>query len=311
MTLISAAAKALIDGALVGLPTETVYGLAADASNEKAIARIYEVKGRPADHPLIVHIGDVNQVERWAFEVPDFARKLIERFWPGPLTLVFKRTALAKDFITGGQETVAIRMPSHEVALSVLREFHALGGSGVAAPSANRFGKVSPTTASDVLEELGKYLGENDLVLEGGQSQVGIESTIVDCTGTKPAILRPGFITSQQIESVTGLALAERNSQIRISGNLASHYAPNAKVELDTAAVAGDGLIALAEVPTPPGVTRLAAPRDAAEYASQLYAALRKADELSLNRVVALAPKGSGVEVAILDRLLRASAQGK
>jgi L-threonylcarbamoyladenylate synthase len=301
------AAQALKAGHLVAFATETVYGLGADASNAAAVARIYETKGRPADHPLIVHVSDAKQLEVWAREVPEYASELAADFWPGAMTLVLKRSQVAKDFITGGQDTVGVRVPGHVVALELLREFEQLGGLGVAAPSANRFGKVSPTTAQAVGEELGRYLAEQDLILEGGASEVGIESTIIDCTTERPRILRLGAITEQMIEQSTGLQVSNEQSQIRVSGSLESHYSPNAKLFLDIQALPGDGFIALSTHETPEGAIRLCAPETTEEYAQQLYAALRRADEFNLSRIVAITPTGDELSLAIADRLLRAS----
>jgi L-threonylcarbamoyladenylate synthase len=301
------AAQALKAGHLVAFATETVYGLGADASNAAAVARIYETKGRPADHPLIVHVSDAKQLDVWALEVPDYARKLAADFWPGAMTLVLKRSQAAKDFVTGGQDTVGVRVPSHAVALELLREFEQLGGLGVAAPSANRFGKVSPTTAQAVEEELGRYLAEQDLILEGGASEVGIESTIIDCTTARPRILRLGAITEQMIEQSTGLQVSNEQSEIRVSGSLESHYSPNAKLVLNDEAHNGDGFIALSAHESPAGAIRLCSPETTEEYAQQLYAALRRADELNLSRVVAITPTGDELSLAIADRLLRAS----
>jgi L-threonylcarbamoyladenylate synthase len=301
------AAQALKAGHLVAFATETVYGVGADASNAAAVARIYETKGRPADHPLIVHVSDSKQLDVWAREVPEYARKLAADFWPGAMTLVLNRSQAAKDFITGGQDTVGVRVPSHAVALELLREFEQLGGLGVAAPSANRFGKVSPTTAQAVDEELGRYLSEEDLILEGGASEVGIESTIIDCTTSRPRILRLGAITEQMIEQSTGLQVSNEQSEIRVSGSLESHYSPNAKLVLNVEAHNGDGFIALSTHETPAGAIRLCSPETTEQYAQQLYAALRRADELNLSRVVAITPTGDELSLAIADRLLRAS----
>jgi L-threonylcarbamoyladenylate synthase len=301
------AAQALKAGHLVAFATETVYGLGADASNAAAVARIYETKGRPANHPLIVHVSDSKRLDVWARDVPDYARKLAADFWPGAMTLVLKRSAAAEDFVTGGQDTVGVRVPSHAVALELLREFEQLGGLGVAAPSANRFGKVSPTTAQAVDQELGAHLAEQDLILEGGASEVGIESTIIDCTTTRPRILRLGAITEQMIEQSTGLQVSNEQSEIRVSGSLESHYSPNAKLVLNDEAHNGDGFIALSAHETPAGAIRLCAPETTEEYAQQLYAALRRADELNLSRVVAITPIGDELSLAIADRLLRAS----
>ena len=304
---LSQAAAQLKAGSLVAFPTETVYGLGADANNESAVARIYAVKGRPADHPLIVHIGSAQGISDWALDIPDYAISLARNFWPGPMTLIFKRSNLAKDFITGGQETVGLRVPNHTVALALLSEFSKLGGKGIAAPSANRFGHVSPTTAAAVKEELSEYLDAEDLVLDGGPSLVGVESTIIDCTQSAPRILRPGAITIEMIEEVTGQKIASDGEEIRVSGSLENHYAPRAKVLLNTVAKSGDGLIAPAEIPTPNGAIRLAAPKSSEEFARVMYAALREADTRGLEKVVVVAPNGDGIAIAIRDRLERAS----
>ena len=307
MNSLDDAATALQRGQLVAFPTETVYGLGADASNEAAVARIYEVKQRPANHPLIIHISSSEQIDHWAENIPAYARSLANAFWPGPMTLILQRSAAAKDFVTGGQETVGLRVPNHPVALELLKKFEAIGGRGVAAPSANLFGKVSPTNAAAVSSELSDRLQPGDLVLEGGASMVGIESTIIDCTKAAPSILRPGAITEQMISEVTGLSLIQKDSGIRVSGALESHYAPKAKVFLNSATQPGDGFIALASIETPAGVVRLCSPEDEIEYAQQLYAALRLADEKGLTRVVAIAPEGDGIAIAIRDRLSKAS----
>jgi L-threonylcarbamoyladenylate synthase len=302
------AAKQLKAGHLVAFPTETVYGLGADAQSESAVARIYKVKGRPQDHPLIVHIGDWQLIGEWAEEIPDYAIGLARAFWPGPMTLILKRSELAKDFVTGNQNTVGVRVPNQTLALQLLTEFAKLGGKGIAAPSANRFGQVSPTTADAVRQEIGAYLDEQDSILDGGPSSVGVESTIIDCTGNHPKILRPGAITIEDIKGVTGLEveLPER-SEVRVSGSLENHYAPAAQVLLDIEPQPGDGLIALADFPTPAGVIRLAEPKSTEAFAHLLYAALREADDKELNRVVVFQPKGGGMAIAIRDRLKRAS----
>lgn len=307
---VQAAAKTLLDGGLVAFPTETVYGLGADALNKQAVARIYEVKGRPANHPLIVHLHSMHSMDQWVEDVPDYAIALGRDFWPGPMTLIFKRSTLAQDFITGGQNTVGIRVPDHVVALALLEAFHKIGGRGVAAPSANRFGHVSPTTAQAVNDELFEYLQAEDKILDGGACAIGVESTIIDCTGDSPRILRPGGITIEMIKDSTGLAPIQANNakeEIRVSGSLEKHYAPAAKVILDVVPIAGQGFIALSDSKTLEGVIRLAAPTDTDEFARDLYAALRKADEMGLAEVVVEQPKGSGIAIAIRDRLERAS----
>ncbi len=301
------AARALRAGHLVAFPTETVFGLGADASNPDAVARIFTTKGRPADHPLIVHVSSAELLGELAAEIPPYAHALATAFWPGPLTLILERSATVPDAVTGGQPTVGVRVPSHPVAVQLLRELESLGGRGVAAPSANRFGRVSPTSAAAVRDELGALMSPHDLILEGAPSDVGIESTIVDCTGPAPVVLRPGSITDDMIVAVTGLALGERDASIRVSGSLPAHYAPAATVVLDVVPKPGDGFIALVEHETPAGVMRIAAPDSAEEFARELYAALRAADEAGLHRVVVVSPPGPGIAVAIRDRLRRAS----
>ena len=318
-TAMADAAANLLAGNLVAFPTETVYGLGADACNEMAVARIYSVKGRPADHPLIVHVASMDALGDWAADVPGYAISLARDFWPGPITLIVKRSELAGDFVTGGQDTVGVRVPDHPVALGLLEAFVRAGGKGVAAPSANRFGNVSPTTAQAVADELSDYLGDADQILDGGPCEVGVESTIIDCTGNAPRILRPGAVTVEMIEDSTGLIVGDSVSvsggsvdevTIRVSGSLDSHYAPVATVVLDQSPVAGQGFIAMADVATPDGVVRLAAPRTHEEFARVLYAALRTADEKRLKTVVVAQPEGAGIAVAIRDRLMRAAHSG-
>jgi L-threonylcarbamoyladenylate synthase len=305
----ASAAKHLIAGDLVAFPTETVYGLGADASNSAAVARIYSVKGRPNDHPLIVHIASMERMGDWASDVPEYAIALAREFWPGPMTLVLKRSDLAGDFVTGGQDTVGVRVPDHVVALALLEAFEKAGGKGVAAPSANRFGHVSPTTASAVVEELADYLSKDDLVLDGGACAVGVESTIIDCTGLLPRVLRPGAISTAMIEEVTGLKAVSVDGAdvIRVSGSLENHYAPAARVLLCEVPLAGQGFIALKDIETPSGVIRLASPGDDEEFAQILYSALREADAQGLLEVVVVQPIGVGIGVAIRDRLARAA----
>jgi L-threonylcarbamoyladenylate synthase len=304
---IASAAKRLMAGDLVAFPTETVYGLGADASNSQAVARIYSVKGRPNDHPLIVHIASMERMGDWASDVPEYAIALARSFWPGPMTLVLKRSELAGDFVTGGQNTVGVRVPDHVVALALLEAFERAGGMGVAAPSANRFGHVSPTTAAAVIEELEGYLSKDDLVLDGGACTVGVESTIIDCTGAAPSVLRPGAISIAMIEECTGLKTTGSDKEIRVSGSLENHYAPVAKVLLRENAIAGQGFIAHANISTPEGVIRLTSPSDDEEFARVLYSALRDADTRGLSEVVVVQPIGVGIGVAIRDRLARAA----
>lgn len=312
------AAVRLRDGGLVAVPTETVYGLAARADDPHAVARIYAAKGRPADHPLIVHVANALALDEWAASIPDYAHKLAAAFWPGPMTLVLKRSARAGDFITGGQDSVAIRVSSHALMDETLRALVALTDDpaiGIAAPSANRFGKVSPTSAKHVLDEFTGILADDDLVLDGGESAVGVESTIIDCSDEIPRLLRAGAITIDDIERVTGLTPG-LTSQVRASGTLDSHYAPTAEVVITTASglteshstdEARVGLLALASVATPTGMVRLSAPSSHDEYAHVLYAALREADALKLTTVFAVLPDETGLGAAVIDRLRRAS----
>ena len=304
---LSSAAQLLKSGGLVALPTETVYGLGADATNKDAVARIYNVKGRPADHPLIVHIHSMQSLADWADEIPDYAIALARDFWPGPMTLVLKRSLLAEDFVTGGQPTVGLRVPDHAIALALLSAFAKIGGQGIAAPSANRFGHVSPTTAQAVQEEIGEYLDQQDLILDGGPSSVGVESTIIDCTSDAPRILRPGAITIEMIEESTGLKVSTAETNIRVSGSLENHYAPKATVDLNRTPELGEGFIALADIETPADVIRLAAPKNIEDFARIMYAALREGDAQGLKSVVVTEPLGDGLALAIRDRLMRAS----
>ena len=313
---IKLAAQSLIKGNLVAFPTETVYGLGADARNATAVARIFSVKGRPVDHPLIVHVASMDAMSDWADDVPEYAILLARSFWPGPMTLIFRRSELVGNFVTGGQDTVGIRVPDHPVALGLLKAFMQIGGRGLAAPSANRFGSVSPTTAQAVADELSGYLGVADLILNGGACNVGVESTIIDCTGVLPRILRPGAVTMPMLADATRLDLvavdnsvgeSKDASVIRVSGSLISHYAPAATVLLDQSPLPGQGLIAMADVVTPNGVVRLAAPSSHEDFARILYSALRAADEQKLQYVTVVQPQGDGIAIAIRDRLLRAS----
>ena len=304
---LASAAQLLKAGGLVAIPTETVYGLGADATNKDAVARIYNVKGRPADHPLIVHIHSMQSLGDWADEIPSYAISLARDFWPGPMTLVLKRSLLAEDFITGGQPTVGLRVPDHVIALALLSAFAKISGKGIAAPSANRFGHVSPTTAQAVQDEIGDYLNEKDLILDGGPSSVGVESTIIDCTSDAPRILRPGAITVEMIEESTGLKVSRADTNIRVSGSLENHYAPNATVDLNRTPISGEGFIALSDIQTPANVIRLAAPNSVEDFARLLYAALREADAQGLKSVVVAEPVGDGLALAIRDRLMRAS----
>ena len=313
LSTLKEAANSLKHGNLVAFPTETVYGLGADATNKDAVARIYDVKGRPTGHPLIVHISSINNLDKWAQQIPEYAITLARTFWPGPMTLILPRTELAKDFITGGQDNVGIRVPSHPLALSLLKEFETVGGLGVAAPSANRFGKVSPTSAQAVQEELLQYLTPGDLILDGGPCQIGIESTIIDCTKPTPQILRPGGVTKEQIEELINLDLNQKmithGNDVKAPGLLESHYAPKAKVFLSGTPQPGDGFLALSSIETPVGAIRLAAPISDEEFARQLYSAFRLADSKKLERIFVVPLKNEGIAVAINNRLSKAAHQ--
>ena len=243
----------------------------------------------------------------WADEIPNYAISLARDFWPGPMTLILKRSLLAEDFVTGGQPTVGLRVPDHAIALALLSAFAKIGGQGIAAPSANRFGHVSPTTAKAVQEEIGEFLDQSDLILDGGPSSVGVESTIIDCTSDAPRILRPGAITIEMIEESTGLKVSTAETNIRVSGSLENHYAPKAIVSLNRTPKPGEGFIALADYETPTDVIRLAAPKNIADFARLLYSALREGDAQGLNSVVVAEPAGDGLALAIRDRLMRAS----
>ncbi len=312
----------------MGLPTETVYGLAADAENPQAVSRIYAIKGRPADHPVIVHVGSAEALAPsagWVRDLPDYAGRLAEEFMPGPLTLVLPRGGRAGDWVTGGLDSVGMRVPAHPVAARVLSAFAELSGRtnvGLAAPSANRFGRVSPTRADDVIKELGAQLVPGrDCLLDGGASRVGVESTIIDCTGPLPVLLRPGSIGVDEVERAGGVRPQAPRRPVRAPGSLAAHYAPRTRVLIardadDVRRLLGDvdqvraGLLAPQQVPTPAGVVRLSAPAGAPAFAQALYASLREADAFELDLVVVLAPEDPGhpgLVTAIGDRLRRAA----
>ena len=307
MNEIKDAAMALKNGFLVAFPTETVYGLGSDATNANAVSRIFSIKNRPINHPLILHIGDIEDLTQWAIDIPEYAFSLAKKYWPGPMTLILNRNEKVKDFVTGIQDTVGIRIPNHELALSLLKEFKRIGSGAIVAPSANKFGKVSPTTYEHVYQELSKDLSKDDFILDGGQSQIGVESTIIDCTKNFPKVLRPGAISNEMINEVIELDLSKNKSEIRFSGSLNSHYAPKAKVLLDINPEYGDGFIAFSNIQTPVGVIRLGSPTSIEEFAKNLYLHLRKADELKLKRVVVIQPDGLGLAIAIRDRLKKAS----
>lgn len=315
-----AAVAALRRGEAVGLPTETVYGLAADARNPDAIARVFALKGRPLEHPLIVHLPGSTHLDEWAIEVPQAARRLMEAFWPGPLTLVLRRHPSVLDAVTGGQPTVALRVPAHPLAQSVLRAF----GGGLVAPSANRFGHVSPTTAAHVRAEFGDAL---PLVLDGGASAIGIESSIVDLSGDAPRLLRPGMLAPDAIEAVLGARLARgvAPNSPRVSGSLLSHYAPRTpSFWIEATGDAGSFEARLREVVNSRGPARFAAmalgtlaeglegrvlPSNPDEYARAMYATLRDLDQGCFEGILIEAPPDTDAWLAIRDRLRRACAR--
>lgn len=319
MSEIQQAAKLLAAGELVAMPTETVYGLAADARNPAAVAKIFAAKGRPADHPLIVHIGDIAQLEQWAREVPPEAIVLAEKYWPGPLTLILKRQPDVPDAVTGGQDTVGLRMPDHPVALDLLKAFALIGSGAVAAPSANKFGRISPTKASHVQNDLGDAVA---MILDGGESAVGIESTIVDLSRGAPVVLRPGAITAEEIEATLGAhaATPAATPAPRVSGALAAHYAPRTPLQL----IAGDDLrtqveacvskgqtiavLAFSVAPLRhPAVLWFGAAPNAPHYAHDLYANLRLLDAAGVDRILVETPPDLPEWRAVSDRLGRAA----
>lgn len=308
------AVRVLRQGGLVAVPTETVYGLGADARNELAIRHIFAVKRRPASHPLIVHLGDASWVPSWARVVPPVAHQLAEAFWPGPLTLVLRRHARVLDAITGGQDTVALRVPAHPLMRQLLTSF----GDGVAAPSANRFGKLSPTTAEHVRSDLGDDV---DFVLDGGPCAIGIESTIVDVTTGSAAILRAGGVSKERLEDALNASIRMgATSGIRAPGLLASHYAPRAGVVLaepSEVRAKVDDLLRSARkvaflgsnaVDLPPGAKHFPISLDSSAFARDLYATLREIDSQRFDVVVVTPPPGSGLGLAIRDRLTKAAA---
>jgi L-threonylcarbamoyladenylate synthase len=305
---IARAARILASGGLVGFPTETVYGLGADASSALAMAKLYAVKRRPADHPVIVHFAFAEEAFSWTRDTPASARLLAAKFWPGPLTLVLRRSQKAKDFVTGGQDSVGIRVPSHPVA----RELLGLFGRGVAAPSANRFGQVSPTTAAHVRADLG---GDVDLVLEGGPTEVGIESTIVDLSGAAPVLLRPGRISKQQLEGILGSRVSEKSAASpRHSGGLERHYAPRTPARLVPPYDLDKEIARLKEKVAVLAFSRpdervdfwLRMPREPQAYAQKLYAALRELDTAGCGEILIEAPPDAPEWSAVRDRLKRA-----
>jgi len=310
---IQAAVATLRAGGLVVFPTETVYGLGADAANASAVRKIFAAKGRPADHPVIVHLASERQLSQWASEIPPAAEQLAERFWPGPLTLIVKRAKSVIDEVTGGQDTIGLRVPSHPVAQALLQAF----GGGIAAPSANRFGHISPTTAGHAREELGDRV---DLILDGGACEVGIESTIVDVSGGTPVLLRPGRVSEEEIEAVLQIPLAHAGAgSPRVSGTLAAHYAPHLPLMIASSGMldavvreqASRQLVAvLARRPRPSyssATVWMVGPRDAAEFAHYLYAGLRQLDQCGCNVIIVEAPPETPDWAAVRDRVGRAA----
>lgn len=311
------AANLLAAGKVVAFPTETVYGLGADASNPEAVRRIFEIKGRPADHPLIVHLSHPDQLGDWASEIPDEAHQLAERFWPGPLTMILKRNKRVPDEVTGGQDTVGVRIPAHPVALALLREF----GEGIAAPSANRFGRISPTTAQHVLEDLGEEL---EIIVDAGPCLIGLESAIVNLSGPEPMLLRPGSLKVKELEAALDgkkIALPDKKVDLRAPGMLASHYAPRTPFAVVDAAALPERLrtllargarvavMALTAQGTiwPQGVTLRQMPLSPSDYACEMYSVMRKLDNGGFDHIVAVAPPNSCDWLAVADRLTRAS----
>lgn len=307
------AVNILKSGGLVAFPTETVYGLGADAKNPTALKKIFHAKERPIDHPLIVHIGEIGQLSEWAVNITPWALQLAHAFWPGPLTLILPKAHGVLDLITGGQETVGIRIPHHPVALALLNQF----GSALAAPSANRFGRISPTTKEAVLEELGSSV---DMVLEGGQCEVGVESTIVDATGEKPQILRPGMITASQIEAVIQQAVSLKTKNApRVSGSLESHYAPRTSTRILTSEQLITYLQQFPKTDLPrvvitrkplklphENITCIMMPETAKEYAHDLYRTLRELDKKNYQEIIIEALPSDPEWIAICDRIERA-----
>ena len=324
--LLQKAIKILDDGGLVGIPTETVYGLAADAENQEAVQSIYKAKNRPSNHPLIVHLANAKAIPRWASDFNEDAKKLTDTFWPGPLTIILKKSDVAKDFVTGGQDTVALRCPSHPIAHRLLEIFDRGQGKGLAAPSANSFGRISPSTAQHVRDDLGeKPEGKVDLIIDGGPCEVGIESTILDLSGDTPRILREGAIDSDQISSVIGKPVMHGTvyNSPRVSGTLKSHYAPKHKMEMvsvqdlpgRTQFLARQfktfGLIAPEKIARrfKPVSEKTFAYSSVPELSVHLYQWMHDLDKEDIDRIFVVPPEYSPSSAGVLDRLTRASAK--
>lgn len=304
------AIRELSSGGVVAFPTETVYGLGADASNPAAVAQIFDIKGRPADHPLIVHISGADQLSRWSHEVPDTAHQLAEQFWPGPLTLILPQSKAPPE-VTGGQSSVGLRAPRHPVAQALLQGF----GGGIAAPSANRFGRISPTRASHVRDE---FEDRVKIILEGGDCEVGLESTILSLSGPTPCLLRPGAISRSELEDVLKLKVegAEKASGLRASGLLESHYAPRTRLQLiPSERIASEvasppprtAMMCLRDIPIPPSIDRILMPQHPADYGVCLYATLRALDQGQYDLILVEMPPAQESWAAVHDRLKRAS----
>lgn len=311
------AAKLLAEGNVVAFPTETVYGIGADATNPAAVRRIFEIKGRPADHPLIVHLSHLGQVRDWAVEIPDEAYQLAERFWPGPLTMILKRSKRVPDVVTGGQDTVGLRIPGHPVALALLQKF----GGGVAAPSANRFGRISPTTAQHVLEDLGEDL---EMIVDAGPCLIGLESAIVNLSGSEPELLRPGSLSVADLEAVLGgrkITQLEQTVSPRVPGMLASHYAPRTpfavmeltalREELNRLLAQGKTVAVMAFASQshnwPKGIILRLLPNNPLDYGYQMYSVMRGLDSKGVDVILATVPPAGNEWLAVRDRLCRAA----
>lgn len=302
---VARAAECLAAGGLVAIPTETVYGLGADAGNEAAVARVYAAKGRPAGHPVIVHIAAAAELAHWAAHIPHVAATLADACWPGPLTLLLRRAPGVSDTVTGGRDTVGLRVPAHPLTLELM----ARSGRAIAAPSANRFGRVSPTTAAHVLADLGDRLDPaTDVILDGGPCPVGVESTIVDCTTEPPQLLRPGGISAEDVEHLIDADLAAGDGPARAAGMLATHYAPRARVELVEDAATAERRVADLLL-TGPRALVLDGGDDLVAAARQLYSRLRAADDDGADVIVAVLPPARGLGHAIRDRLAKAASR--